>query len=230
MKAAIYQGNQRFSVEEVPDPLPGPGQVQIDISYAGVCGTDVHGFQHDKVPPGTIMGHEISGVISILGDGVTRWKKGDRIVGGGGTHPKGMLSPAFTMPRLDFRKDGFTIPQPQGYAEKYVMEEWAPLPTPDNVTDLEAALCEPAANSMRTVRRSGMKPGDFVAIYGAGPIGLFCLQIAKASGARKVFVVEPTPIRAKAAAKPGADEIIDPTTATGPRRIADGADAPRHPE
>ena len=217
MKAAVYQGNHKFTIEEVPDPIAGPGQIQIDISYAGVCGTDVHGFQYDKVPPGSILGHEFSGVVSALGEGVTKWKKGDRIVGGGGTHPQGILPDAFTMPRFNFRTDGFdntrwdATPQPEGYAEKYVMEEWAPLPTPDNVSDLEAALCEPAANAMRTIRRSRMKTGDTVAILGAGPIGLFCLQIARASGASKVFVVEPSALRAKAAEELGADEIIDPT-------------------
>ncbi|MBM3944792.1 MAG: zinc-binding dehydrogenase [SAR202 cluster bacterium] len=211
MKAAIYQGKQRFSLQEVPDPMPGPGQIQIDVSYAGVCGTDVHGFQHDKVPPGTILGHEFSGVVSRLGKGVTRWKVGDRIIGGGGTHPQGLLPAAFTMPRFDFRTDGFKVPQPKAYAEKFVMDDWAPLRTPDNVSDLEAALCEPAANAMRTIRRSGLKTGDTVAVIGAGPIGLFCLQIARASGAGKIIVVEPSPSRAKAAAKLGADEIVDPT-------------------
>ena len=216
MKAAIYQGNQTFSIEEVPDPEPGPGQIQIDISYAGVCGTDVHGFQHDVVPPGTILGHELSGVVSAVGEGVTKWKENDRVVGGGGAHPQGVLPEVFRVPRYNFRTDGFSKHQSGhyaigGYGEKLVMEEWAPLPTPNNISDLEAALCEPAANSMRTVRRSRIKTGDTVAIFGAGPIGLFCLQIARASGASKVFVVEPSPVRAKAAEKLGADEVIDPT-------------------
>ena len=124
MKAAIYQGNRTFSIEEVPDPEPGPGQIQIAISYAGVCGTDVHGFQHDVVPPGTILGHEHSGVVSAVGEGVTKWKKNDRIVGGGGTHPQGVLPDAFRVPRYNFGTDGFSKHQSGGgYGEKLVMEE-----------------------------------------------------------------------------------------------------------
>jgi len=219
MKAAIYQGKHRFEVKDVPDPQPGPGQIQVRITYAGVCGTDVHGFQYDNVPPGTILGHEYAGVVSAVGKGVTRWRIGDRVVGGGGTPPPGGGHPAYFSPRFTFSKEGWKVSKPGAYAEKLLMEEWEPLPVPANVSDLEAALCEPAANAARAVRRSGLRTGDSVAVLGAGPIGLFTLQVLKASGAGKVIVSEPSPARAAAAAKLGADAVIDPTKEDAVQRI-----------
>ena len=56
MRAAVYKGNQRFEVEEIPTPSPGPGQILVDITYCAICGTDVHGFLYDLAPPGTILG------------------------------------------------------------------------------------------------------------------------------------------------------------------------------
>ena len=71
----------------MPDPTPGPGQVVVDVSYCAICGTDVHHFMYDIAPVGEVMGHEFSGVVSAVGDGVTRWKAGDRVIGGGGEPP-----------------------------------------------------------------------------------------------------------------------------------------------
>ena len=71
MRAAVYQGSQQFVIEDRADPSPGPGQVVIDVNYCAICGTDVHHFLYDIAPPGTVMGHEYSGVVSAVGDDVT---------------------------------------------------------------------------------------------------------------------------------------------------------------
>lgn len=210
MKAAVYQGKQRFQVKDLPDPKPGPGQVQIDIKYSAVCGTDVHGFMYDKVPPGSVIGHEFSGVVAQVGKGVTRWKAGDRVVGYGGTPPPGKGPFWSADPRYDFSATGFARGRTGAYAGKMVMEEWEPTPIPKNVPDLAAALCEPTAVGVHAVRKSKLRLGDSVAIVGAGPIGLLCMQAARVAGARKVIVSEPAPARAKAAAALGADEVINP--------------------
>ena len=67
MKAAIYKGKQRLSVEEVPTPEPGPGQLLVKVRYSAICGTDVHAFLYDVPPPGMVMGHEYSGTVARLG-------------------------------------------------------------------------------------------------------------------------------------------------------------------
>ncbi|MBM3948185.1 MAG: hypothetical protein FJ312_02885 [SAR202 cluster bacterium] len=151
MKAAVYQGKQRFQVKDLPDPKPGPGQVQIDIKYSAVCGTDVHGFMYDKVPPGSVIGHEFSGVVAQVGKGVTRWKAGDRVVGYGGTPPPGKGPFWSSDPRYDFSATGFARGRTGAYAGKMVMEEWEPTPIPKNVPDLAAALCEPTAVGVHAV-------------------------------------------------------------------------------
>ena len=211
MRAAVYKGNQRFEVEEIPTPSPGPGQVLVDITYCAICGTDVHGFLYDLAPPGTIMGHEFSGTVAQVGEGVSGWKVGDRLVGGGGTPPPGKEQPFATDPRYNYRTMAFDNRPFKAYAEYMVMEEWAPIPIPEGVSDEQAALCEPCAVAVHATRGSELKLGDTVAVIGAGPIGLLCTQVAKAAGARAVFVSEPAPARRDAALSLGADAAIDPT-------------------
>ena len=211
MKAAVYAGNQRFDVKEVPTPEPGPNDVLVRVKYCAICGTDVHAFLYDQAPAGVVMGHEYCGTIAHVGAAVTSWKAGDRVVGGGGTPPPGG-GPAFAIePRYKYRESGFTGRPLRAYAEYIVMEEWEPVLIPEGVSDEAASLCEPCAVAVRAVRHSRLKLGDSVAVLGAGPIGLFCTQAARAAGAGAVFVSEPVPVRAEAARNVGADVVIDPT-------------------
>ena len=210
MKAAIYKGKQRLSVEEVPTPEPGPGQLLVKVRYSAICGTDVHAFLYDVPPPDMVMGHEYSGTVARLGPGVSSWRLGDRVVGSGGTAPPGE-EPAFIAdPRFNFHTVGYTPGRGRGYAEYVLMQEWQPIAVPDQVRDEEAALCEPCGVAVRAVRNSALRLGDSVAVLGAGPIGMFTIQAARAAGATAVFVSEPSVARKAAAAKLGADAVVDP--------------------
>jgi len=135
---------------------------------------------------------------------------GDRVVGGGGATPPGKGKSARTDPRYNYRTMGFAGAPLRAYAEYVVMEGWEPVPIPDGVSDEAAALCEPCAVAVHAVRKSELRLGDTVAVLGGGPIGLFCLQTARAAGAGKVFVSEPAPARQEAARLLGADAVIDP--------------------
>ena len=84
MKAAVMRGKQRLEIEDVPTPEPGPSEVLIKIKYNGLCGSDVHRFQYGAADNGSIMGHEYIGQVVQVGQDVTRWEEGDRVVGGGG--------------------------------------------------------------------------------------------------------------------------------------------------
>ncbi len=86
MRAAVYQGNQQFAIEDLADPAPAPGQVVVDVEFCAICGTDVHAVMYDIAPVGSVLGHEYSGVISRVGSGVERWRVGDRVVGGEVSH------------------------------------------------------------------------------------------------------------------------------------------------
>ncbi|MBM3943947.1 MAG: zinc-binding dehydrogenase [SAR202 cluster bacterium] len=213
MRAAVYQGNQKLEIKDVPVPPTGLGQILVKVSHSAICGTDVHGFMYDVVPKGQIMGHEYSGTVVEVGKGVTQWKKGDRVAGGGGTPPPGVPSFIITHPRFNFRKQGWNSQPPwaMAYAEYVQMEAWQALGIPNEVSDVAASMAEPLAAAVHAVRRSGLKIGDSVAVFGAGPLGLFSAQVAKAAGAAPVVAIEPAPARREAAGKVGADAVIDPS-------------------
>jgi (R,R)-butanediol dehydrogenase/meso-butanediol dehydrogenase/diacetyl reductase len=239
MRAAVYKGEQVLQVEEIPDPSPGPNQVVMRVKYSAICGTDVHAFMYDLAPPGAVMGHEYTGTIVDVGAGVSRWKTGDRVVGGGGHPPPGMGSATRTHPRFNYRTMGFQHnTRPRGYAEYVLLDEWEPTRVPDDVTDEQAALCEPCAVTVHAVRLSDIKLGDAVVVLGAGPIGLLCMQTARAAGATTVIVSEPAPGRSDAARRLGADAVLNPldgdlearvvelTGGSGPQVVFECAAAP----
>ncbi len=223
MKAAVYKGERRLEVEDVPTPTAGAGQVVIRVRYCAVCGTDVHAFMYDVAPPGTVMGHEYCGVVTEVGEGVSRWQVGDRVVGGGGNPPPGVTAAgARSDPRFNYRTMGFPEnARMRAYAEYVLLEDWEPVPIPEGVSDEEAALAEPCAVTVRAVRLSQIKLGDAVLVMGAGPIGLFCMQTARAAGATAVFVSEPAPARAEAARRLGADAVINPLTENVEARVVE---------
>ena len=161
MRAAVYKGERVLEVEEIATPTAGPGEVVVRVRYCAVCGTDVHAFMYDVAPPGTVMGHEYCGTVTEVGEGVTRWQVGDRVVGGGGNPPPGYVA---TGPRTDPRYNYRTMGFPEGaktraYAEYVLLDDWEPVPIPDGVTDEEAALAEPCAVTVHAVRLSENQAG-----------------------------------------------------------------------
>ncbi len=238
MKAAIYKGNQTFSVENIPIPEPGPDQVLVKIKLSAICGTDVHAFMYDLAPPGTVLGHEFTGTIEKIGSSVTKWKIGDSVVGGGGVPPPGNELPQKSEPRYNYRTMGFVSKDTRGYAEYTLLPEWHPIKVPNGVTEEEAAMCEPTAVAVHAVRNSNLKLGDTVGIIGAGPIGLLTLQASIAAGASNVYISEPTLLRQNLAKKLGAsktfspfdcnfeEELVNLTNGVGPDIIFDCAGFP----
>ena len=104
------------------------------------------------------------------------------------------------------------------------MEELELIAIPESVSSAEAAMCEPCAVAVHAVRISKMRLGDTVAVLGAGPIGLLCVQVAKAAGASRVLVSEPAPARADAARSLGANAVVDPTESDVIERIVELSD------
>ncbi len=211
MRAAVYQGAQRFAIEDIDRPSPRPQQVLVRVAQSAICGTDVHAFMYDLAPPGHVLGHEIAGRIAELGADVEGWAVGDRVVAGGGDPPPDANRGAFvTDPRFNYRTMGFTGSRTGGYAEYMLAEAWSLQAIPDAVSDAVAALTEPCSVAVRAVRRSAVKLGDAVGIIGAGPIGLLCMQAARAAGATRLLVSEPAPARAQLARELGAAEVVNP--------------------
>ena len=208
MKAAVMRGRKQIEIENVPTPEPKDGQIRIKIKFSAICGSDVHRFQFGMYKSGAIMGHEFIGVIDKIGPKVTTWKIGDRVVGGGGVPPEHMSTSKGA--RYSAKTVGFENPNWGGFAEFKVMDSWAPLKIPDNVTDDVALFTEPCSIAIHAVRESNFKLGDSSIVIGTGPIGLLLMQVLKSAGVSDLFVSEPSAIRAKAASKLGAKKVFNP--------------------
>ena len=204
MKAAVFKEKGLFAVEEIPNPKPGPGEVLVKIKYCGICGTDLHNYSFGITAPGAVIGHEWSGVVTELGQGMTGFKVGDRVMLF--KHPGAPPPPPRINPRALY-----SAPARRGaYAEYVVAQASGIARIPDEVSDEEAASLEPLVAGVHAVRLGNIKVSDYVAFIGAGPIALFMIQRARQAGARGIFVSEITPVRAAKAAELGAGRVFNP--------------------
>ncbi len=210
MKAAVFRGAGEIEVADVPQPELEPDEVLIRVGYCGICGSDLEAFQTGMYEPGLIIGHEFSGVIAALGNKVTGWQIGDRVVVSdalpcGECVPcrQGRLDACASLTMIGVTHDG-------GMAEYTKIAARALHRLPDHVTLRQGALVEPLSVALHGVRRSRLKAGDDVLIMGAGPIGLLTLQCARLAGARRTIISEINPTRAALANQLGATDVLDP--------------------
>ena len=198
MKALVKteKGVGHLRLMEMPEPIPGAGEVLIEIHASGICGTDVH-VKHDRFPywPPVILGHEFAGVIVGTGADCKHYAEGDRVVGEPHTQHCGQCSLCRTgnvqiCPVK--RSPGWGI---HGSMAKYlVMPEQLLHRIPDGMDFDTAAVVEPTANTVHDVlERAGVTAGDFVVVLGPGPIGLLAGLTARAAGARHVVMVGAPP-------------------------------------
>jgi (R,R)-butanediol dehydrogenase/meso-butanediol dehydrogenase/diacetyl reductase len=214
MKAAIRRKGGRFSIEEIEPPSAGPGEVVIKVSYCAICGSDLRTVGNDT-GIGSILGHEFSGVIAQIGDGVTDWAVGQRVT----PDPFAPCGQCYYcvrgMPNLcrNTRVAGRGVLQddpPGGFAEYIKVKASQLHVTPQEITDQEASLAQPLACSLHAVLLSGIVVGSTVAIIGAGPAGLMAIQCARVAGAKGIYVAQRSEPRATMARKVGADMVINP--------------------
>ena len=194
MKAAIfYEAHQPLRVEEVPTPEPGPGEVLVKVAACGLCHTDLHYLDHGtptfKKPP-LILGHEISGTIAGLGDGVKQWSEGDPVllpaVYGCGNCRMCRIGRENVCERMIMfgnNVDG-------GYAEYVLAPTKDIFAMPAEIPLIEGSIIADATTTPyhAVVNRGRVTPGDTVAVFGCGGIGLNVVQIAAAVGAQVIAV------------------------------------------
>lgn len=185
------KGIGKMEIREVPVPEPGYGEVLINIKAVGICGTDlkIYDDQFTSYPP-VIVGHEFSGEVVRLGEGVKGWKAGDRIVSEQHTLACGACRYCLTGKRHlcpEKRSPGYGV---DGAFAKYIKVPASLLHRiPEGVSYEEAALVEPmAVAAYGILDKTGIQPEDFVVILGCGPIAMLALQMVKAQGAAKVFM------------------------------------------
>ena len=141
---------------------------------------------------------------------VKNFKIGDRVIGTGGNPPKNEGPGFIWRERFNFRTMGYSSNKKRGYSNYVITDDWEPIHIPDQVTYLQAALCEPCGVTIRAMRLSNFKLGDTVAIFGGGPIGMLMLQVAKAAGASKIIATEISQTRIDTLYKLGADKVVNP--------------------
>jgi (R,R)-butanediol dehydrogenase/meso-butanediol dehydrogenase/diacetyl reductase len=230
MPAAVYQRPGEVVVEERSVPRPGPGEVLVEVDHCGICGSDIHLLLEGWAgKPGLVAGHEFTGAIAALGEGVEGWEIGDTVVEG--TSPKcGRCRRCLEgKPSQCENREGSVIDGHDGAFARYVLvRAESLLRLPPGLTARQAALAEPLAVALHGITRSGAAPGDSVMVIGAGPIGALSLAALVARGIGPVTVVEPGERRRQLAKDLGAAEVVDPTDLETfppwePERISDRA-------
>jgi L-iditol 2-dehydrogenase len=204
-----HKGEGHIQIQDVPRPAAARGMVLIRVQVAAVCGTDIH-IYHDRFAnsPPLILGHEFSGVVAEVGEGVKKLKPGERVVSANnpGACKKCRIC-SLGYPNLCPDKRAMGIHSNGCFAEYVALPENLIHVIPDNVTFEEAALTEPLAVSVHCVSHRGrVEKGDTVVVFGAGAIGLLAAQVAAAEGAGTVLLAgtsRDVPIRFKIADKLG---------------------------
>ncbi|MFL5757193.1 MAG: zinc-binding dehydrogenase [Chloroflexota bacterium] len=231
MKALVFQGAGQMTLEERPDPVPGPAEVVVAVRAAGICGSDVHGYlgATGRRRPGVAMGHEAAGDVLALGAGVDGVREGDRVA------LRSILScghcPECTAgrPNICVNRRGLGMHLEGAYAEKVLVPATLAVRLPPDVPYEEAALIEPLAVAMHAMSLSPPEPGDTVAIVGAGAIGLLTLLAVRLTNVSCIVVTDRDRHRLDVARQLGADVVVDvdandPVAAVGAATEGRGAD------
>lgn len=216
MKAVQYFGTQDVKVVEMPVPEAGPGEVLVRVRACGLCATDVKTYVrgHPLIPPGSVLGHEVSGVIARVGGGVEDWQEGDRVaiapyVPCGECHQcrRGhyTLCPSLYLAMLE----------PGGFAEFVkvppVIVRDGLLRVPDHLSLDDATLSEPLGCAYHGFEAMDVQPEGSLLIVGDGPMGLLQVEIGRALGFSPIILSGMTPERLARAAKT-ADLVVDVRT------------------
>lgn len=220
MLAYVFEGDKKFSLKEMPRPVPKKDTFVIRINACSICGTDFRAYLHGstKIVPGTIVGHEVCGEVVEKGENVNAVKIGDRItvapaIGCGTCYSckQGHPNMCDNLKTIGFQYEG-------GFAEYMEVPSQAIIMNnvnhvPNNISDEEAALAEPIACVVNAQEYLKIRKGDYVAIFGSGFIGCMHAELALASGAEKVIMVEIAKARADEAKQLVPQiEMIDPSS------------------
>lgn len=205
-----------FALESTP-----AGRVTVEISLCGICGTEVSSYRTGHLHSPGVCGHEWSGTIVEVGAGVEGRSVGQRVLVAVGppcgtcVECRAGLPDYCTIPFSTARGRDADAPAHGGFARYITVGRDRVLPVIDGLTDAQAAQIEPASVAYHGIRRGIVNSGDVVAVQGVGPIGMLAMQFARAAGAGRIVVIEPSAFRRGIAAELGADEVVSPEEAAG---------------
>jgi len=213
MRAAVMR-NSRIVTDDVPEPIPGPGEVLVKTLACGICGSDLHALKHAKqfvenAPGGmamdisrdVVMGHEFCAEILDYGPQTSR------------TLPVGTRVCSYPML---FRSGmpvsvGYSNDVPGGYAQRMVLMEQLLLPVRNGLSTERAALTEPLAVALHAIEMARLQADDVPLVIGCGPIGLAVISVLKTRGVHPIIAADYSPLRRKLAEQLGADVVLDPS-------------------
>jgi L-iditol 2-dehydrogenase len=214
-RAAVLYAPGDLRIEDRDVPEPGPREVLVEVAAVGVCGSDVHYYEHGRigsfvVRDPMVLGHEASGRVARLGPGASKHEVGDRVA----------LEPGVPCGRCRECRAGrynlcrdvrfFATPPIDGaFANFVTIHEDFAFPLPGSVSDEAGALMEPLSVGIWACQKAGISAGDRVLVTGAGPIGLLAAQAARAFGATEITVTDVNPARLGVAERTGATRTID---------------------
>lgn len=239
MKAVLWHDRKDVRVENIEEPVVSKGKVKIKVKWCGICGTDLHEYlagpmvipveqSHPltgaKAP--VVLGHEYSGEVVEIGEGVTKFKTGDRVT----------VEPIICCGKCPACKEGkynhcFMLGAHGymdtcgGFSEYTVFPEEFVHKLPDNVSYEKGALSEPMSVALNSLKNGNFQVGQTALVLGAGPIGLATIECLKAAGARLVVVLQRKSVRQEYAKRAGADYVFDPSEVDVPsevRKLTDG--------
>lgn len=236
MRAAFLDGPKQLQVRRTPTPRPGPYEVLVRPTSVGLCGSDVHFWEHGRVgdlvvEEPLILGHEVAGVIAAVGAGVDPARIGERVA---------------VDPQRPCRRCGYCLsgrynlcrdvefpsapPVHGAFAEYIAVPADFAFGIPGTMSDDEAALLEPLSVGIAAVRKADVVPGSRVLVTGAGPIGVLTAAAAAAFGATEIAVSDPLGTRREVALRHGATAVLDPASQPLPEErfdaLVDASGAP----
>lgn len=225
MLVAELIAQRQFQLVEQSIEDPGPGEVQVRVNAVGLCGSDLHSYSEGGVGDAPcqypmVLGHEPAGTVVKTGSGVTGWHPGDRAA----------LEPALYCYHCEYCRSGhhnvcanirfLSTPGNAGFFRELVnlpVVNLIAIP-PDLPLEL-ATIVEPLAITMHSMKFAAIQPGETVAVFGAGPIGLLTIACLKVAGAGRIWAIEPVAHRRELARHMGAHATIDPSQVDDARQI-----------
>jgi L-iditol 2-dehydrogenase len=236
MRAAVYRGKQRVDIEEIPVPALQPGELLIEVHACGVCHTDLKKIEYGLLAPPRVFGHETAGIVAAVGEGVTKYRPGDRVIA---FHHIPCKKCFYCERRLYaqcavYKKVGITAgfePAGGGYAQyarvmPWIVEHGMEL-IPPGVSFEQASFVEPVNTCLKAVEQSNLRPNDVALVLGQGPIGLIFTMLLKQRGITTI-TTDTMPARREQSLRFGAKQSLNPLVddlAAAARALSDGRGA-----
>ncbi|KAJ9157283.1 Alcohol dehydrogenase GroES-like domain-containing protein [Pleurostoma richardsiae] len=208
-RSVVWIGARKLEVQQRPITPPGDNEVLVEIIATGICGSDCHNYESDKVSRQLVLGHESSGIIVKVGKNVTDRAVGQRVA----------IEPGFPCMECEFCVRGNPNicanlkycgldPTDGMLCQYFTCRASMTVPIPDNVSWEEAGAIQPLAIAVQLARRASLSASQTMAIFGCGPLGLLILAVAKAYGVKKIIMFDIEESRTKFAESYGADAGI----------------------